>query len=284
MQTIGDRIRHIIILSAIGLFLVFPIIWIALVSVQPGDVAYNGRYQLFPNEITFEAYEQALIENKQGIFHALLYSFWISSISTLLGMLIALSAVYLIKADVIAAKWKKRILQWSIGLYFLPVFVVFPGLKMLSQIYKGFNQTELQLIIVHTIFGFVIAFILLLLIYASGHRSYFEQLLLETGSRTRAFYYGIVAPQATSTLVVTGITFATIWSEFFLSNLITASRSIKPFSVVLQMAQGQYGTAYSIFAAGAVMSLSVWIFLLLIIFFFGLSILYLTTKKGKHSR
>lgn len=282
MKKISDQIRHYIISSAIGLFLLIPIVWIAIVSVQPGDVVYDGRYQLIPNEITFEAYEQALIHNKRGIYHALLYSFCICSISTLLGMFIALSAVYLIKADVIAVKWKKRTLQWYIGLYFLPAFVVFPGLKMLSQIYEGFNQTDLQLVVVHTIFAFVIAFILLLLIYASGQRSYFEQLLLETGSRTRAFYFGIVAPQATSTLVVTGITFATIWSEFFLSNLIKASRQIKPFSVVLQMAQAQYGTDYSIFSAGAIMSLLVWIFFLLIIFLFGSSISHLTTKKGKH--
>ena len=274
MRKFGDHVMRIMIPLGIGTFIVFPIIWIIVVSVQPGDVAYTGGFELIPQEITFRAYTKALIENDRHIREALIYSFGISSISTLVAMLIALCAVYLIRVDRISARWKKGILQFSVGLYFVPALFVFYGLQMLSQMYRGFQQPKLQLFLIDTMMGYVIALILLLIVYASSQRSYLEQLLLETGSRTRAFFYGMVAPQATGTMVVGGITFATIWSEFFLANLITGAEEAKPFSVILQMAQGQYNTEYSVFAAGAVVSLLVCIFFFSILLSIGLSLVY----------
>ena len=264
----------------LGLFFISPILWITTISIQPIDVAYSGRYGFFPAETTLSAYLLVLVENQHNIRGALVYSFCMSSVSTVISLLIALSAIYRMKADYeITRKVKQRILQFSVGLYFLPAFVVYPGLELLSDLYDGFQQSDLQLLIVQIVLGYTVALILLLIVYASSQVSYFEQLLLETGSRTRAFAYGVVATNATGTAVVSGITFSTIWSDFFLSNLLTGTESTKPFSVVLQMAEGQYKTDYSVFAAGAVLSLFAWVLFLAIVLILSAFIYVLTKKK-----
>jgi len=275
MKNRKNKFIQIFISLAFFLFLFFPIIWIFFVSIQPGDVAYSGHYRFFPQTFTLEAYSQTFL-------NSLLYSSLISGISAAFSMFFATLAIYLIKSEIISEQWQMRIFKGAVGLFFLPAFVVILGLKNIEYFFHLTLNPTFKLFVVHSIFGFVMAFILLLFVYSSSQHSYFEQLLLETGTRLRAFYYGIVLPHFTGTLIVCAFTFATIWSEFFLSGLITTTQKIKPFSVVLQMAQGQYGTQYSVFAAGAILSLLFWIAALAVISIIGFAVHYITTQKEGH--
>ena len=266
------RFHKIIISLALALFFILPIVWIFIVSIQPGDIAYEGRYDLIPQKITLDAYKQTFIDS-------LNYSFVLSGISAILAMFFALTATYLIKSDIISRRWQVHTVRGIVGLFFLPAFVVLPGLKILTNLLNCNSYISFKLILVHTIFGFVTAFMLLLFVYTSSQKSYFDQLLLETQSRLRAFYFGIVFPNLTGTFIVCAFTFASIWSEFLLTDLISGTQQLKPFSVKLQMAQGQYGTNYSIFAAGAILSLFFWVLAFIIISITGYLSFYFTTKE-----
>ena len=250
------------------LFYLCPILWVLNISLQDVNAAFNDGYKFIPdffNPNLFNAYSAAL--KSPEITNAITLSIGISLISTLLGVFFSITAIYIIKADIVTDQYKSWISQLSIGLFFLPVFIIPPGLKLLNHVYKF--DSYLQLIFVNTIFGYVISFILFCLIYANSKRSYFEQLLLETGSRLKAFFFGIITPNSISSLLVISFTFATIWSEFFLSNIIMSTNKFKPFAVVLQRASKQYGTDYSTFAAGAAISLSIWIAIILFSIFIG---------------
>lgn len=249
------------------LFLI-PILWIFLISVQPENTAFLGKYRLIPEFITLDAYNDAISNQRGGVLKSILFSFKICGVSTLLSLLFAISAIYIVQVDIISDTQKNRLYKFSIGLYFLPVFLIFPGINFLSGFIAVFDNTIFRIIYVNVILGYVICFSLLLLIYIEDQKKYFEQLLLETGSRIKAFYYGIIVPNYNKTIYATCLTFATIWSEFFLSNLITTFDVDKPFSVILQMSQEQYSTEYSVFAVGAVLS-----FIAFLIFFSLLSIL-----------
>ena len=186
-------------------------------------------------------------------------------------------------ADFIIENWKKRILTFSIGLYFLPVFLIYPGIKKLSSFLPYIaHLNTYNLIFSHTIFGFTNAFILLLLIYGLSKNTFFEQLLLENNNRMKSFFQGIVLIKPLGIFIIPGITFASIWSEFFLSNQITTSQSIKPFSVILQTSKGQYETNYTIFAAGAILSLFAFLIFLIVIFILFKIVLKAMNLRGQH--
>ena len=86
-------------------------------------------------------------------------------------------------------------------------------------------------------------------------RTYFEQTLLESQNRAVAFYRAYLRYELSALLFILALAFASAWSEFYVSTFITASDEIKPFAVVLEMNHGQYNAYYSLFAAGATLSL-----------------------------
>ncbi len=265
----------------VAAFFLFPILWIICISLQPENNAYNGHYLLIPKRITIQTFIDIILNDKKNIRTALLYSFKICSISTLVVMVLALLSHYVIRVESLSRKWKSIFISTSVGLFFLPTFLIFPSFRFISQVFSLTDNIDLQLFIIYTLQGYSVAFLLLLFFYSAARNDFFEQLLLETGSRLKAFYLGVIIPQIKNTIIVAGITFTTIWSEFFLSGLITSSQPNKPFSVILQMAQGQYSTEYTVFAAGAVLS-----FIAYFVFSFLLFLTYLLSKsitsvKGK---
>ena len=88
-------------------------------------------------------------------------------------------------------------------------------------------------------------------------RSYFEQTLLETRNRTLAFYKAYVRYDLGAFFFVLVLAFSSCWSEFYISTFVTAAEVTKPFSVILEMNHEQYNAYYSVFAAGACLSLIV---------------------------
>lgn len=257
MWTWGELVGKVGFWIVVSVLIVLPLAWILDVSLQASDVTKDGQYRMLPDPARVEAYAQILVQDKRGIRTSLLYSCGVSFISTAIAMVVALSAVYLIIAEVLSPPWRRITVQGVVGLYFLPAFAVYPGIQAIARALPLLKSSLLQLVVAHSMLGFVIAFVLLLLAYTSVPHFHFEQLLLETRSRLVAFWRGVVRPQIVATIVVAAVTFASVWNEFFISNLITGTESVKPFSVILQMAQQQYGTDYSTFASGSILSLCI---------------------------
>lgn len=260
-------------------FFLFPIFWIVLISVQPENTAFFGKYKIIPEIITLDAYNDAIYNKRGGVIKSILYSFRVSGISTLLSFVFAISAIYMVRVDIISDALRSGLYKFSVGLYFLPVFLIYPGIDFLSGFIGVFDNTLIKLIYVNVILGYVICFFLLMLIYVDSEKKYFEQLLLETGSRIYAFYYGVIVPNYNKIIYAACLTFATIWGEFYLSNFITTFDIDKPFSVILQMSQEQYSTEYSVFAVGAVLSFIAFMVFYGFISMFAYAFKYLITKE-----
>lgn len=190
--TWGELIGKAGFWTVVFLLFVVPLLWILSVSLQANDVTKGGHYLLYPDPPSIDTYMQILVQDQRGFRTALLYSFWVSLISTVFAMVVALSAVYLIIAQVLSFPWRRRTVQAVVGLYFLPAFTVYPGIQAIAAACPPLKSSMLQLVVVHSTLGFVIAFILLLLAYTSVPHFHFEQLLLETRSRLTAFWRGVV--------------------------------------------------------------------------------------------
>jgi ABC-type glycerol-3-phosphate transport system permease component len=113
-----------------------------------------------------------------------------------------------------------------------------------------------QVLIAHIVLAFVLSFVLLLMVMASVRRSQYESMLLTTRSRLKSFWFVYVQQRLLGVVAVFALALATVWSDFFLPAMFCSSEPVKPFAVVLQMANQQYETDYSIFAAGAVLSIA----------------------------
>lgn len=256
-QPCGERIATGLFWLLFALLIVLPLLWVFLVSLQAAGVASGDRYSLFPRQISIQAFELAIFENYRGIRSSLGYSLFVGIVATVTAMVVALSAAYLVNARVRPLKCRRKIVLGAISLFFLPAFAIYPGVEALADCLPFFRSTVVQLMVIHSIQAFAIAFVLLLALFASLSSLDFEQLLLETGSRVRAFWWGVVARNIAGVTAVATLTFATVWSEFYLTSFVTTRDQDKPFSVVLQMFEGQYRTDYASLAAGAVVSLIV---------------------------
>jgi glycerol transport system permease protein len=236
-------------------FLLLPLIWMVLVSVQSLN-GLSNRYSIIPEHITFQGYQAALLKTGD-IRSALIYSIYVSAASSILAMTVALASAYLVSARVLSFKWRRQIVITALGLFFLPAFAVYPGIRQLERFVPSFKQPALELVATQSIQVFPVAFILLLFLFTSLSRTDFEQLLLETRSRVKAFWWGVVARKPAGVVAIATLTFAAVWSEFYVTGFITMKDKIKPFSVLLQMTQQQYSTDYSSVAAGAVVSMAI---------------------------
>jgi ABC-type glycerol-3-phosphate transport system permease component len=235
-------------------FLLLPLIWMVLVSVQSLN-GLSNKYSIIPEHITLQGYKAALLTTGD-IRSALIYSTYVSAVSSIIAMTVALASAYLVTARVLSFKWRRQIVITALGLFFLPAFAVYPGVRQLERFFPSFDQHHaLELIATQSIQVFPVAFILLLLLFKSLSRTDFEQLLLETRSRVKAFWWGIVARNSAGVVAIATLTFAAVWSDFYVTGFITMRDKSKPFSVLLQFTQGQYATDYSAAAAGAVVSM-----------------------------
>lgn len=234
----------------------FPLIWLISVSLQPG----GKKYDLIPHLFSLKSYSKFL-----EIFPSITLSLTVSTISAILTMTVALSAVYLVQANVVTAFWRKFIVTGAISLFFLPAFTVYPGILFLS-IPKYFSS-NIQLVLFHIIHGFPISFLLLTALFASLPRLYFYQLLLETKSRAKAFYYGFLRRSILGIIAITTVTFSTAWCEFYITNNIATTESLKPYSVTLETLIEMYTTDYSGLAAGGVVSILVSVLGLFLVLF-----------------
>jgi ABC-type glycerol-3-phosphate transport system permease component len=251
----GERIGRGLFWLLFVCFTALPLLWVVLVSLQATDALSANRYSLFPREISFRAYQVAMIQNYRGIRSSLVYSLLVSAISATGAMVAALSASYLVNGRVLSLKWRRRIVLFALSLFFLPAFAVYPGVEVLEHVFPWFRRPGLELTVIQSIQAFPVAFVLLLALFASLSRLDFEQLLIETGSRVKAFWWGVVARRPAGVVSIATITFAFAWSEFYVTGFMTTRDQAKPFSVLLQMFQEQYRTDYASLAAGAVISL-----------------------------
>lgn len=234
-------------------FLILPMFWIVSVSLQSLH-GLSNKYSVIPHSSDFEAYRTAFREGS-NIRGSLIFSTKFSALSSVLAISVALASAYLVNAETVSLKWRKQIVFTAISLFFLPAFAIYPGIKVIERVIPGAPWPTAELVLTQTVQAFPVAFILLLFLFSSLPRTDFEQLLLETKSRVKSFWWGVVARRPAAVVAIATVTFAAVWSEFYVTGLITTMEPVQPFSVLLQKAQTQYRTDYSVPAAGAVASL-----------------------------
>lgn len=251
---------------AISAFTIVPLLWVASLSAQNVDLTGVGnlRFHLIPTHFSWEAYRSiwsgnpnVFNGNAYGIRSGLAYSLELSAISAAIACIFAISAAYMFVAHLGADRLRGPIMAFTLSIFFFPPVIAYPSFGTLSEWSRWFSIPSMQLIFLYCSNAFVLAFILLLVRCMTIPRTHFEQTLLETRSRARAFYKTYLRYELGALFFIGTLAFSSAWSEFYVSSFVTSAEDSKPFSVVLEMNHTQYNAYYSLFAAGAILSLIV---------------------------
>ena len=234
--------------SVIGvylLFVIFPIIWIALLSLK-NEVQAFANPPLFIFKPYFMNYYNLFIEENFGKY--LFNSIFVASLSSIICLLIGAPTAFALSRN--QNKVNRGILIWVLisrmapaMTYVIPFFVVFSYFKMID-----------------TYFGLILAYSVLnlpLVIWLM--RSFFLELPSETleaakidGASTFQIFRKIAIPLASPGIVSTGIiTFVVAWNEFIFALVLTRRHAVTA-QIGIGNLQKFEGTEWGQMAAGAI--------------------------------
>lgn len=234
--------------SVIGvylLFVIFPIIWIALLSLK-NEVQAFANPPLFIFKPYFMNYYNLFIEENFGKY--LFNSIFVATLSSIICLLIGAPTAFALSRN--QNKVNRGILIWVLisrmapaMTYVIPFFVVFSYFKMID-----------------TYFGLILAYSVLnlpLVIWLM--RSFFLELPSETleaakidGASIFQIFRKIAIPLASPGIVSTGIiTFVVAWNEFIFALVLTRRHAVTA-QIGIGNLQKFEGTEWGQMAAGAI--------------------------------
>ncbi len=246
-----DLLRYLILLVA-GLFFLFPIVWIAVMSVKmPGD--YLRRPPVWiPDDPTLNHYRSVMeARGWQALENSLVIASSATIISLLAGTLAAYSLARLNTGG-------KHFAFWLLSQRMMPpVILVVPFFLLLRDVGKhvsflGIDQRG-SLIAIYTVFN--LPFIIWLM------RSYFDGVPIELeesamvdGSTRIGVFLKIALPLSLPGLIATG-TFAFIfsWTEFLFAVILTRTNAVT-LPVAVAGFSGSQGSNWGQASALAVMA------------------------------
>jgi ABC-type glycerol-3-phosphate transport system permease component len=157
-------------------------------SIQNVGQVGAGRAELLPSHPTFDEY-RALVTGSTGeeVRLGLWYSFKICLVATLLATLAALSAGYFFMGSMIAPRLRGKLIGFVLSVFFVPPVIVAYSLTNLGSWIPGLNNATTKLMLVYTVGGFVMGFVVVLARYLTIPGAYFEQTLLEKQDRGAAY-------------------------------------------------------------------------------------------------
>ena len=227
------------------LFVIFPIIWIALLSLK-NEVQAFANPPLFIFKPYFMNYYNLFIEENFGKY--LFNSIFVATLSSIICLLIGAPTAFALSRN--QNKVNRGILIWVLisrmapaMTYVIPFFVVFSYFKMID-----------------TYFGLILAYSVLnlpLVIWLM--RSFFLELPSETleaakidGASIFQIFRKIAIPLASPGIVSTGIiTFVVAWNEFIFALVLTRRHAVTA-QIGIGNLQKFEGTEWGQMAAGAI--------------------------------
>lgn len=238
-------IYFILILTTISIL--YPVVWILLSSVNPGDSLQAISF--IPDHISFDHYKYLFTQTSFGTWYK--NTLFIASMNMILSSILVVTAAY--------AFSRFRFPGRRQGLMTMLVLQMFPGFMGMIAIYI----LLLQLDLLDNLWG-------LILVYAGGSipfnawlvKGYFDGLpksLEEAakidGASHVTIFFKVMMPLSYPILVFVAVTnFIGPWMDFIFARLVLRSTENKTLAIGLfEMVTGNTNTKFTTFAAGAVL-------------------------------
>ncbi len=237
-------------LAVMTIFALFPIYYVVQASLAGGQNLYTTSLQLLPANPTFDNYIYVL--TKLPLLNWLANSFFIASLTTLIGLAFSVTGAYALSRFRFAGR--------EMTLNALLALQAFPGLLALTAYYVLLNKLGL----LNTLVGLVVIYAAGSLVFSCWNmKGYFDTLpveldqaaLIDGATHLQAFLR-VTLPLAAPALAATALfTFLGGWNEYALANLVlnsNATGSNLTFMLGLFALQGDFRTPWGEFAAASV--------------------------------
>jgi multiple sugar transport system permease protein len=246
LGTIAKRIGLYVSVILVCFAFAFPLYWMIVSSIIPGNQAFRFPPHFFPSQLRLDAYI-AILEQRP-IFTWMLNSLVVSLGTTFLTLVLSITGAYAISKR----GWRGRrglgfglLLTQMVpsALLVIPIFIIFKNVGLLNS--------QPGLVIAHSALTVPIGIWVL--------KGFFENIPTEIhdaavvdGSTELGVLARIVIPMSTPALVAVGvIAFFTSWDEYVFSALFIQSQSLRLFSVGISTFIGELTTPIDLIFAAA---------------------------------
>ena len=246
-----SRLKSALIVLGIAVALIwtlFPLYYLFLTSVKSIRTIMEQPPRLFVWPLTFDTYEQVLIEER--FYEFFVNSFIIATGATLLALAIGGLAAFAF------SHWKFRgkeplFLASMVGRMFPPITTLIPIYLMVK--YAGLLDTHLALILIYASFQVPLVLLILRDFFSQVPREISECAYIDGASPWQVFAR-IILPLAKNGIMAAGILcFVEAWNEFIFALVLTSFKA-KTAPVVLATFVENEGTLQW----GALAALGVW--------------------------
>jgi multiple sugar transport system permease protein len=226
-----------------------PVVWIAMVSLKPVAETTTGSPQFLPKTWTVQNY-QDIVKN-DDFLRALLNSFGIAMIATLLAVIFATLAAYAIAR--LEFRGKRVVLSIALAIAMFPVVSLVGPLFDMWRTFHLFN-TWPGLIIPYMSFTLPLAIWTLSAFFREIPWEMEQAAQVDGATSWQAFRKVIVPLAAPGVFTAAILTFFFAWNEFVLAISLTSTTSARtvPAQMSFFVGSDQFNPPYSQLAAAAV--------------------------------
>ena len=242
----GQWIGFVVIL----VWCLLPVVWIGMVSLKPVSETTTGSPQFFPKTWTVENYKE--IVKNHDFLRALLNSFGIAIIATLLAVVFATLAAYAIAR--LEFRGKRLVLSIALAIAMFPVVSLVGPLFDMWRAFHLFN-TWPGLIIPYMSFTLPLAIWTLSAFFREIPWEMEQAAQVDGATSWQAFRKVIVPLAAPGVFTAAILTFFFAWNEFVLAISLTSTTSARtvPAQMSFFVGSDQFNPPYSQLAAAAVL-------------------------------
>lgn len=236
---------------AIGIFFfLFPVFWVISMSLRPQADVLTYPPELIPTRFTFEPYQVVLFESQmlQWIWN----SIKITVLQVIGILLVTIPSSYAFSRFTFRGR---RIALVGVLLFQMisPVVIVIPMYNMMSTM--GLLDSHIGLVLLYI--GLQIPFSIWLL------KSYFDTIPIELEesaqldgcNRLQALRHVLIPSVLPGIVVVMIFNFVFAWAEFVMAYTLLTESALYTVSIGVYAFDGEYGTAWTLIAAAAVLAM-----------------------------
>lgn len=258
MSKLGYTILYLC-LAAVGIFQIFPIVWLFLFSFKSNQEIFSGSPFALPTEFRWENYLKVW---NGGIGVYFWNSIWITGLAIILTVILASMATFAITR----MQWKYSSLV--LGLFMIGLMIpihsaIIPLFSMFLKV--NLIDNPISIVITYTAYNLPITIMILLGFYYALPRELEEAAIID-GCSVHRLFFTIIVPMTfpvLSTTVIINMIYN--WNEFVFVNTFISSDKFKTLTVGIQNFVGQYMTDWG--AIGATLIISVLPILIAFLFF-----------------
>lgn len=238
-----DAMAYLVYAGALVFFL-FPVLWVALMSIRPEGAVLSYPVQFIPTGVTFQPYTEVLEES--ATISWLINSLKIAVLQVVGIVLITVPAAYAFSRFDFRGR---RALLYAVLLFQMisPVVIVIPMYSLMERM--GMTNTHYGLILLYI--GLQLPFSIWLL------KSYFDTVprdldrsaRVDGCSRLQTLGYVLLPAVVPGIAVVAIFNFVFAWTEFVMAFTLLKDSELYTIAVGVFSFQGQHGTNWRSIAA-----------------------------------